>query len=911
MRLHRIALTDVRGFGPRVEVVLAGSGVSIIEAPNETGKSTLLDAVDVALTYKDSSKHRDVKSLWPADRDVPSTVEVELSVGDHRMVVTKTFRRSTGTTLRVLEPRPATWTGDEAHDQLRALLDAHVDAALLAALRFTQGRTLEPVALGSSPTLAAALDQAASGSGGAEDTALWDLVRAEYGRWFTGTGRERDTLTAPRATRDAAAARVEELEHQAAVLAQDAEALAALEARLPHLVEERAALEPQLADAAATLQRIETSDARLAAATAALEAARAAEEQALERRRHREDLVARRAALAAELEERDAQDPDLHEQAAAHEADYAAATRDVEAAEAALEAAQAARSRAQLLLERTELAASHARTSERLTRVRAIDDELVPRRQERAEVAIDAEHLSLVERAAEALRLTEAQLAVGAPNVRVVPARALTVELDGTVHELAPETAFDAPVADRFVVDLAEVARIEFAPGASAAGLRDAVADARRGYADACRTAGVADVAAARRRHERQRALDAVIEQREQQRGALLEGESLEALEREEAHAAERLRALDARLAAQDPQERKPAHHPDGGDHPDPAARPDVPARRAARDAADAAEREAAATLTEQRARLAALASARNEARTAAEVARMAAADRRERLGDLDRDLVAARAEASDAALAQAATDAAGARAQAASACDDARAAHEALAPDVARFEHQRLTDALAALETHEREHRERAASLRASLQVRGQDGLGEHLQEAQDGLARAEADVARVEARAAAAAALYDEFAAARDEAYRAYRAPLRDLVGGLARRLYGREVHLELGEELAISERTLDGVTLPWEALSAGAREQLAVLTGLAAAQLAGDGGVPFVLDDAFGYTDQGRLARLGALLGQVDDAQVIVLTCVAERFHHVPGARTIPLGDLRRGAADQPRLDASAAD
>jgi hypothetical protein len=80
----------------------------------------------------------------------------------------------------------------------------------------------------------------------------------------------------------------------------------------------------------------------------------------------------------------------------------------------------------------------------------------------------------------------------------------------------------------------------------------------------------------------------------------------------------------------------------------------------------------------------------------------------------------------------------------------------------------------------------------------------------------------------------------------------------------------------------------------LSAGAREQLAILAGLAAAQLAGSDGVPFVIDDALGYTDPARLERLGEVLGGTADAQVIVLTCVADRFRAVRGARVVQLGD-----------------
>jgi hypothetical protein len=143
MRLLRVKLTDVRGVAPRGGR-FAPDGVTIVEAPNETGKSTLLEAVDVLLEVKDSSRSQRVKDLQPVDRDVPSTIEVELTCGGYHLTCTKTYHRQTATVLTIHAPTRETLRGTEAHDRLRAILDAEVDPALYAALRFAQGRDLAP-----------------------------------------------------------------------------------------------------------------------------------------------------------------------------------------------------------------------------------------------------------------------------------------------------------------------------------------------------------------------------------------------------------------------------------------------------------------------------------------------------------------------------------------------------------------------------------------------------------------------------------------------------------------------------------------------------------------------------------------------------------------------------------------------
>jgi len=92
------------------------------------------------------------------------------------------------------------------------------------------------------------------------------------------------------------------------------------------------------------------------------------------------------------------------------------------------------------------------------------------------------------------------------------------------------------------------------------------------------------------------------------------------------------------------------------------------------------------------------------------------------------------------------------------------------------------------------------------------------------------------------------------------------------------------------------LDGVPIPFDALSGGAREQITLLMRLAAAMCAAEeGGVPVVLDDALGYTDPLRLEAMGVVLSLAGRrCQIVVLTCVPDRYRHVTGARVVSLGE-----------------
>ena len=152
------------------------------------------------------------------------------------------------------------------------------------------------------------------------------------------------------------------------------------------------------------------------------------------------------------------------------------------------------------------------------------------------------------------------------------------------------------------------------------------------------------------------------------------------------------------------------------------------------------------------------------------------------------------------------------------------------------------------------------------------------------------------MEARAAAAARLRAAVDAARAAARRTYSEPLARTVVELGRPLFGADFAVELDADLNVARRTAFGTTLEFARLSTGAQEQLALLVRLACAVLISPAeGVPLIVDDALGYSDETRLRALGEVLSRVGErCQVLILTCFPERYRHVAGARRIRLED-----------------
>jgi uncharacterized protein YhaN len=180
-------------------------------------------------------------------------------------------------------------------------------------------------------------------------------------------------------------------------------------------------------------------------------------------------------------------------------------------------------------------------------------------------------------------------------------------------------------------------------------------------------------------------------------------------------------------------------------------------------------------------------------------------------------------------------------------------------------------------------------------LKIHGEEGLHEKLHVAQSRFEHLETDNFSLFRRAAAAKVLFETMREEREKARRAYVAPLKEKIEHLGRLVFDDSFQVEISEELQIASRTARGVTVPFESLSGGTREQLSLIFRLACSMIvAKDGGTPLILDDALGYTDPERLRLMGAVLAKAaKECQVVIFTCVPVRYSNVGEATVVSLG------------------
>ncbi len=216
-----------------------------------------------------------------------------------------------------------------------------------------------------------------------------------------------------------------------------------------------------------------------------------------------------------------------------------------------------------------------------------------------------------------------------------------------------------------------------------------------------------------------------------------------------------------------------------------------------------------------------------------------------------------------------------------------ARATLDAADEDLLRLRLRKAEGAEAAIRDDIAAQGRSSELLEAELSALGRDGLGEQLAEVTGRLDLIRRRLAVSDHEAAAARLLHETLGEAQTASKERWLGPVKARVAPYLR-LLAPDGEVVLDEEtLEIKGVRRLGQHESFEALSVGAREQMAVITRLALADLLHSAGRPsaVILDDALVNTDETRLERMHlALHRAAESLQVLVLTCRERDFRQL---------------------------
>ena len=866
MRLHSIRLINYRAITDAT--VDFSSGVTIVEGPNEVGKSSIHQAITQLREDKDSSRKASVKDTQPVGSDVGPQVSLHLSTGDFEVRYSKRWIKQPFTELSILKPVPEQLSGNEAHERFLAILDETVDVDLLDALDVAQGRSLDQASLAEIKALHGALGDA--GEDLADHDAFLDRVESEYLRFFTAKGKETGELRRLTEELPAADEQYRELKARSA----DMEALVDRHARATdRLKNVRTQLESAATEREDAEKAVQAVSGLKTALDRALERAGAAQRE----RQRAEETRDRRRALITETTTAEkavkAADEALEKVTAAQQEKDSS----LDEAQKGLEARQAELVSAQEEAKATsaDLARARARKEVDALRKRLVDIREQERRAAEAKATIGS--ISVTAKDVDKLGglFTELRIAQNAKTAAAaqIIARRLgdtAVSIDGV--DVPKDSAEEFAVTTDLQIHIDSVVDITVRPGQSPAELDRELESAQTRLDAELDRLDVTTLEQARERSEVRTDAEAVLAEATSTLRVLIGDDDRD--------------GLDAALTR--------AEHVAGDAADSSKSAASIDELEARVESTTAAVDDASAKVETARTTLERIRADRDEARVAAVRAQSTREQAATTLQNLSTRLSTDREANSDESLDETLTAAAATLTQLEDEAAAARSEYDAADPETLEM---RLQNALQLVESKQKQQekdRQEVDQLSALIDDRAAEGIYDKLKAAEQNLESIRSKLARMQRQANAIKLLRDTVLTHKEEAQRRYVAPFKEAIEKLGRVIFGQGLSVEISENLEIVSRTLNGRTVAFDALSGGTKEQLALIGRLAVATLVdADAGAPVILDDAFGFSDEQRLAALNVILGNVGrKAQVILLTCQPDRFSSIGGAETVSL-------------------
>lgn len=877
MKLLRLKVVNYRGINTR-EVKFSPLGITRIEGPNESGKSSLGEAINTILDYPDNSKKQDILAIQPVHQDVGPEIELEMETGKYVFTYFKRFLKKPETRLTITKPNPENLTGRQAHDRANEILKETLDVDLWKAVSILQGEAIGQPDLKNKQALSAALDKAAGVHPAApQELSLFKRVSQEYELYYTiGRGTEKKELQDLRNTLAEKQTEVRSIEQDIRELETDIDRVPVLQRELAQLKKHEEELSQQLIDLTAKLAQINSLENTRAAAALKLESAQKTLQAAQGAKKIRQEIIST-AENAAKAHRK------LQESSAM-------ALPALSQAEEALKKTKAAADEAERKRKEVESLAALKRADFDYYRDKLDLDQLFERKQRIDQARTDAAHAEMVlaknKVDAPALdRIKEAELSyntacarmeIGSPSVLLRSISKCRLSIDGTETVLDTDEVRKISVSDKTTVSIPGTLDIEITAGSSIEGLAQKVEDARQALDAVCAAAAVAGPDEARKAYdERQEALRGV------ENKGRVEEENLRDITFE---------SLEQRLYSL--QQSVPNYL---------VRRVQAPAICLNFDTAKMEWAKAEANLQAASGELQNTRKVLESARSFFEGVNIKHREAVAKLEQLAKDLKQtqenldkARKKESDETIEGNLTAANRAVLSEDTAYRSAVDSLKSCNPEQARALAESAKGSLKTIRNSHDSKDKVLTEVQTRLKIMGEEGLHEKLNAAENQLDQLEFKTRATTFRANAAKCLFDTMCEERDKASRAYVAPLKDKIERLGRLVFDPSFQVTIDDDLKITSRTVSGITVPFDSLSGGTREQLSLMYRLSCSMIvAKDGGTPVILDDALGYTDPERLKLMGAVLAvAAKECQIVIFTCVPERYAFIGEAAVVPL-------------------
>jgi len=193
MRIHKLWAENVKGISGLVEVELSPTGLNLITAPNEMGKTTIAQVLDFLFQYKSSANSQEIKDLKPYGRDVGPLMGAIIEVDGQTYKIEKRWLKDKKTEVELLAPEKKALSGNDADKIIDEIFTQYLDETIWKMIQVAQANFTELLVddFGEDQRdmLRYYLSRAVSDDESSSDESLSEKVEEAYLEWWTPTGK--------------------------------------------------------------------------------------------------------------------------------------------------------------------------------------------------------------------------------------------------------------------------------------------------------------------------------------------------------------------------------------------------------------------------------------------------------------------------------------------------------------------------------------------------------------------------------------------------------------------------------------------------------------------------------------------------------------------------------------------------
>ena len=193
MRIHKLWAENVKGISDLVEVELSPTGLNLITAPNEMGKTTIAQVLDFLFKHKSSANSQEIKDLKPYGKDVGPLMGAIIEVDGQTYKIEKRWLKDKKTEVELLAPEKKALSGNDADKIIHEIFTQHLDETIWKMIQVAQANfselLVDEYGDDQRDMLRNYLSRAVADEEGSSDESLAEKAEEAYLEWWTPTGK--------------------------------------------------------------------------------------------------------------------------------------------------------------------------------------------------------------------------------------------------------------------------------------------------------------------------------------------------------------------------------------------------------------------------------------------------------------------------------------------------------------------------------------------------------------------------------------------------------------------------------------------------------------------------------------------------------------------------------------------------